>query len=225
MLRAPSITTMNQFEQLQTAVKSIAGLSLAEVATAHNIKIPDNLLHNKGWVGQLIETALGVVNNSRPEPDFPELGIELKTLPLTLKRQPKESTYVCMAPLTDLTGLNFKDSVLSHKLAQVLWIPIEADKHIPLHQRRIGQGIFWQPNPQQLQLLAEDFQDITDQIALGKVEQITAHQGQVVQLRPKAANSKVLTEAIGPEGEKIMTLPRGFYLRPSFTQSILKFYV
>jgi DNA mismatch repair protein MutH len=188
-------TQIEKFETLKHAVHSIAGKTLFEVADNLDITVPHNLLKNKGWIGQLIETALGVKNNSRPEPDFPEFGIELKTLPITANGKPKESTYVCVAPLAELNGLAFKDSLVAHKLAQVLWIPIQADKSIPLPQRRIGQGIFWKPNPQQYQTLVADFQEITDQIALGNVEQITAHQGSALQLRPKAANSKVLTAA------------------------------
>ena len=214
-----------QLKNLQYQVKSIAGKTLAEVAAGFELTVPENLFHNKGWVGQLIETALGVKNNSRPEPDFPDLGIELKTLPIKNNGQPKESTYICIAPLTKLANLNFHDSVVAHKLAHVLWIPIQADKKIPLGLRRVGQGIFWKPSPKQLQVLINDFQEITDKIALGRVEEITAHQGDALQLRPKAASSKALTEAIGANGEKIMTLPRGFYLRPSFTQSILENYL
>ncbi len=213
-----------QFLQLLHAVKCISGKTLAEIAFENHSVVPPNLLHNKGWVGQLIETALGVVNNSRPEPDFPELGIELKTLPINHNGQPKESTYVCVAPLTNLTNLSFANSVVGHKLSHVLWIPVQADKNIPLSKRTVGQGLFWKPNREELKLLSQDFQEITDQIFLGKVEQITAHQGEALQLRPKAANSKILTEASGPDGEKIMTLPRGFYLRPSFTKKILENY-
>ena len=42
-----------------------------------------------------------------------------------------------------------------------------------------------------------------DMIVLGKVESITARHGQVLQIRPKAANSKALTEAIGEDGQRI----------------------
>jgi DNA mismatch repair protein MutH len=49
-----------------------------------------------------------------------------------------------------------------------------------------------------------------DMIVFGQVERITARHGEVLQLRPKAANSKALTEAIGAHGEPILTLPRGF---------------
>ncbi|MDU7100507.1 MAG: DNA mismatch repair protein MutH [Enterobacter sp.] len=60
-----------------------------------------------------------------------------------------------------------------------------------------------------------------DMIVLGQVERITARHGEVLQLRPKAANSKALTEAIGAQGEPILTLPRGFYLKKNFTGALL----
>lgn len=60
-----------------------------------------------------------------------------------------------------------------------------------------------------------------DMIVLGQVERITARHGEVLQLRPKAANARALTEAIGARGEPILTLPRGFYLKKNFTQALL----
>ena len=58
-------------------------------------------------------------------------------------------------------------------------------------------------------------------VALGQIESITAHHGQVLQLRPKAANGRALTCAIGRQGQLIQTRPRGFYLRATFTQQLL----
>ncbi len=63
-----------------------------------------------------------------------------------------------------------------------------------------------------------------DMIVLGQVELITAKHGEVLQLRPKAANNKALTEAYGANGQPIKTLPRGFYLKTKFTASLLEKY-
>jgi len=60
-----------------------------------------------------------------------------------------------------------------------------------------------------------------EKIALGKIESISARDGEVLQLRPKAANGKVLTDAYGEEGQIIKVRPRGFYLKKAFTQSII----
>ena len=61
-----------------------------------------------------------------------------------------------------------------------------------------------------------------DMIVLGHVERISARHGEVLQLRPKAANARALTEAIGANGEPILTLPRGFYLKKNFTRALLE---
>jgi DNA mismatch repair protein MutH len=63
-----------------------------------------------------------------------------------------------------------------------------------------------------------------DMISLGKVESIDARVGSVMQLRPKAANGSVLTDAVGHDGGFIKTRPRGFYLRKNFTNNILSTY-
>ena len=60
-----------------------------------------------------------------------------------------------------------------------------------------------------------------DMIVLGQVDQITARHGEFLQIRPKAANSKALTEGIGRDGQPVMTLPRGFYLKKTFTAPLL----
>jgi len=60
-----------------------------------------------------------------------------------------------------------------------------------------------------------------DMISMGELEQITAHQGQYLQVRPKAANTKALCKGFNNEGKEILTLPRGFYLRPNFTRQIM----
>ena len=42
-----------------------------------------------------------------------------------------------------------------------------------------------------------------------------------LQVRPKAATGRTRTFSFGPEGEWIATVPRGFYLRASFTRALL----
>ncbi len=46
--------------------------------------------------------------------------------------------------------------------------------------------------------LHEAREELMDMIVLGQVERITARHGEYLQIRPKAANAKALTEAIGP---------------------------
>ena len=53
------------------------------------------------------------------------------------------------------------------------------------------------------------------------IEELTAHRGRWLQVRPKARDGSVRTIAWGSEGEAIATVPRGFYLRARFTAALL----
>ncbi len=90
---------------------------------------------------------------------------------------------------------------------------MEGERTIPLAARRVGAPLLWSPDEDEERQLRMDWEELMDLIVLGEVERITARHGEVLQLRPKAANSKALTEAIGARGETILTLPRGFYLK------------
>jgi len=208
-------------KELQMRVNELSGRTLGSIAQSLNIQVPINLQREKGWVGQLLEKVLGTSAGNQSEPDFLELGIELKTIPVNAKGTPQESTYVCVVPLSNLTGLNWESSHVKKKLNQVLWIPIETEKEIPLANRRVGMGLFWTMDEETENRLKCDYDEFVEQIAFGKVDKITASQGELLQIRPKAANASKVTVGIGEDGEQIKTLPRGFYLRPAFTKKIL----
>jgi len=208
-------------QALLQRAQSLSGFSLGELALQANLAIPPDLKREKGWVGMLLEIYLGASAGSKPEQDFPEIGVELKTIPIDALGKPLETTFVCVAPLTGNSGVTWENSHVKHKLTRVLWIPVEGDRQIPLSERRVGTPLMWSPSPEEELQLRQDWEELMDLIVLGKVETITARHGEVLQLRPKAANNKARTEAIGEFGQPIMTLPRGFYLKKSFTGALL----
>lgn len=218
----PADCAPTSLDELLRRAHALAGLSLGELAELAGIATPCDLRRHKGWSGQLLELWLGAQAGSKPLQDFPQLGVELKTLPIDEHGRPLETTYVCYAPLTGIAGLTWEMSNVRNKLSRVCWIPIEASRHIPPAARRVATAFLWSPTPQQEALLRQDWEELMDLIALGQVENITARHGQVLQLRPKAADGNALTQAVGAEGQRILTRPRGFYLKKSFTQNILE---
>ncbi|KXI21804.1 DNA mismatch repair endonuclease MutH [Photobacterium sanguinicancri] len=208
-------------QELLSRAQALAGLTLGELAAQAGIIPPPDLRRDKGWVGQLLEWHLGASAGSKPVPDFIELGIELKTIPIGYHGRPLETTFVCVAPLIGLHGLNWENSHIRHKLAKVLWVPVEGERDIPLADRHVGSPLLWQPSEEEENQLRQDWEELMDMIVLGQVELITAKHGEVLQLRPKAANNKALTEAYGANGQPIKTLPRGFYIKTHFTAAIL----
>lgn len=208
-------------EQLLSQAQSIAGLTFGELADELHIPVPIDLKRDKGWVGMLLERALGATAGSKAEQDFSHLGVELKTLPINAEGYPLETTFVSLAPLVQNSGVKWENSHVRHKLSCVLWMPIEGSRHIPLRERHIGAPILWKPTAEQERQLKQDWEELMDLIVLGKLDQITARIGEVMQLRPKGANSRAVTKGIGKNGEIIDTLPLGFYLRKEFTAQIL----
>ncbi|SUX58832.1 DNA mismatch repair protein [Citrobacter braakii] len=93
-------------------------------------------------------------------------------------------------PLTGNTGVTWETSHVRHKLKRVLWIPVEGERSIPLAERRVGSPLLWSPNEEEDRQLRLDWEELMDMIVLGHVERITARHGEVLQLRPKAANAR-----------------------------------
>lgn len=211
---------LSELELLDQA-SALAGYTLGELAALAGLPVPKDLKRDKGWIGLLLEVWLGASAGSKPEQDFAALGVELKTIPIDRSGRPLETTFVCVAPLTGNSGVTWETSHVRYKLRRVLWIPVEGERAIPLAQRRVGAPLLWSPSEEEDRQLRMDWEELMDLIVLGQVESITARHGEVLQLRPKAANNKALTEAVGAHGEPILTLPRGFYLKKNFTTALL----
>ncbi len=134
------------------------------------------------------------------QPDFPHLGIELKTLPLNRHGLPAESTFITSINLTKAHEEHWHASVCWQKLKRILWIPVEGEREIPYSDRRIGQAILWSPSAEQARTLEMDWTEHMENIACGRLEEIDARMGEYLQVRPKAANAKSLCQGFDAMG-------------------------
>ncbi|MBA2648493.1 MAG: DNA mismatch repair endonuclease MutH [Legionella sp.] len=200
------------------------GYSFAQLSQAIGVLIPAESNQRKGWVGQAIERFLGADASNQAKPDFQFLNIELKTIPLGQAGRPAESTFITSIPLLTIHQETWKSSQCYSKLKQILWIPVEGDRDIPYQHRRIGRGLLWSPSASQESVLEEDWNYLTLLISTGQLESLDARTGEYLQVRPKAANGKALCYGFDIQGNKIKTLPRGFYLRSNFTAQIISSY-
>jgi DNA mismatch repair protein MutH len=209
-------------EELLERASRLAGLTLGEIAAGLGVALPDDLRRYKGAGGQLLEQALGSRAASRAGPDFPELGIEVKTLPVDAHGKILESTFVCTIALNQVGDVEWERSPVKKKLDCVLWLPVEGVRSIALGSRRVGQALLWSPSAEQEADLRFDWEELSGLIGRGRVEEITGHLGRFLQVRPKAANGSVRRRTFRDGGGQVEELPRGFYLRTSFTARIVR---
>jgi DNA mismatch repair protein MutH len=204
-------------EELLGRARALAGSTVQALALRTGVDLGEDGVRTKGQVGALVERALGATGGPAATWDFPELGVELKTVPMGGGGIPRESTFVCTLSLGDAESAEWGSSWVRAKLSRVLWVPV----HGAGVDRRLGEPLLWAPTPAQERGLAADFEEIVGRIGAGGIESVGGRLGRWLQVRPKAADGASRTTAWGPEGEAVRTVPRGFYLRARFTAAIL----
>jgi DNA mismatch repair protein MutH len=207
--------------ELVARARGLAGVRLDELAARLGRPVPPDLRRAKGFVGQLVELGLGATSSSRAGPDFAELGIELKTLPVDRGGRPVESTFVCTISLCDVGDIEWEHSPVRAKLARVLFVPVEGERERPVAERRLGSPLCWSPSAEDERDLKFDWDELAGRIGRGDVEGLTGHLGRYLQVRPKAADSHARRRALDADGVAFQALPRGFYLRAAFTARIV----
>ena len=207
-------------ELLARAV-ALSGKTVGELAERFDTRIDAPATRTKGRIGELLECALGASAGCQDGPDFPALGVELKTIPVDRRGRVRESTFICSIDFQQVDREEWADSRAWRKLQQVLWVPVEAREVAPMLERKVGEPLLWRPSADEQAQLRADWELLIGELAMGAGDELSAHSGQLLQVRPKAANSEVLAERWSPEGELVATVPRGFYLRARFTQQLL----
>lgn len=210
----------DEFE-LNARLAALSGRTLGSIAADLRVPVPPDLRRHKGWAGQLIERALGATAASRAEPDFPSLGIELKTVPVGSQGRPLESTFVASLDLAAFDR-RWESSAVRKKLQRVAWVAIEAGQQLALARRRCVAAGIWSPTAAEEAALRSDYDDIVELIDVGFASRVTGHRGTFLQLRPKGANRAALRWAVDEEGASVRVPPRAFYLRAAFTETVLR---
>ena len=206
--------------ELLLRAQALEGFSVQALAGQLGFIVPDNNVRSKGFVGQLVERALGADPKAGELPDFPGLGVELKTIPVREDGRPSESTFVCSIHMESADRDEWETSRLYNRLKNVLFLPIDSSKIAPLPERRFGRAILWQPQEAEWRVLHDDWEDLMGAIGSGRGGNLSAREGVALQVRPKASDASVRTMAPGAQGLQ-MSLPLGFYMRAHMTQNIL----
>ena len=106
----------------------------------------------------------------------------------------------------------------------MLWVPVLTERGVPLSERRLGTPLLWTMDAESEDTLRADYEELSELIRLGQLEEIDATLGTWLQLRPKAAHSRVTKVTLDAEGQWVDANPKGFYLRTAFTRRLLERY-
>lgn len=209
-------------DALLALARALEGVTLGELAQALGVAAPRRLGERKGWAGGLIEIALGADAGHDAEPDFLTLGVELKTIPLRADGRAAASTWVTHVPLDAArAALPLERSSLWRKLSTLLWVPI-SDLELELVQRRVGRAHLWRPAAAEVDMIARDYDDLMALVLDGRTDEITAHLGDALQIRPKGRSGRDRVAALDADFGRGSTGTRGFYLRAAFTTAVLR---
>lgn len=87
----------------------------------------------KGASGLIIENLLGIKNNNRTEADIPEIGCEIKILPLQKNRngdiKTKEPTAIQMINYMEVAKETWETAKLRNKITLTFWVVYLAKKY------------------------------------------------------------------------------------------------
>ena len=206
--------------ELLLRARHLVGQRIDALAEAVAAPLPREPKRAKGFVGQLLEAALGSDVDAGERPDFVRLGIELKSVPIGARGRPTQSPFVCSIRLGDAQNATFEGSRLQRRLGCVLFVLVQAAQTAPLPRRRVVGVHLWRPSAGQWQQLRADWEDLMGAIGAGRGHSLGAQEGVALQVRPKAANRRARAVGPTPEGVGEM-MPLGFYLRAGFLAEVL----
>ena len=184
----------------------IAGRTVGEVAALYRVSVPPDLKYARGFIGRLLEQALGADHRARNAPDFPALRVELKSIPIDPRGRPRQPTRVCQVPTLRRGHAEYwEQSLLRSKLACILWIPVQSERHQPITHHRIGGPLLRRLPAHEETVLRADWEECMALLGTGQAEQLGADVGQYLQVRAASRAGA-----------------RNFYLRTRYTERILR---
>ena len=208
-------------------LKKALGLSGKKITFLHDMfrnKFDIECKCSKGYFGKLVELYLGASASNLPIPDFPNLNIELKTLPLNKKMQVNHHIKVCATSIfPNSKNTTWEKSILKLKLSRILWIPFESDKSISFKKRRIGHAFISNLNKYE-DLFKQDYENITNLMLYGKIEKISASTGKYLILKSTSSNKNLL-KYYDIDGKLIFSKLKAFYLKKQFIDNVIHEYL
>ncbi len=204
-------------------IKESKGKTISQIKKELNLE-RDNM--KKGASGLIIETLLGLPNNNTADADIPEIGCEVKILPIQRNKngdiKVKEPTQIQMINYFEVANENWETAKIRKKITFTFWIVYLAkDNNISLHQDeyRIIDYFLDHPNETKTNTFKEDWEHIQDYIIKGLADKLSCSMGIYIEPKTKGKNNQDKTNAPDGNGGITRARRRAFYYKKNYTNS------
>lgn len=182
----------------------------------------------KGASGLIIENLLGIENNNRDEADIPEIGCEIKILPLQKNKhgeiKAKEPTAIQMINYIEVAKETWETAKLRGKIALTFWVVYLAKKDgksLNQNDYVIVDYFLDHPNDAHNSIFRKDWEDIQEFIKTGRADLLSCSMGKFLEPKTKGANNQDKTDAPDGKGGLIKVRRRAFYYKKNYTNTAI----
>lgn len=203
-------------------IKNSKGKTIGQIKEELNIE----RTMKKGASGLIVENLLSIANNNRDEPDIPEIGCEIKILPLQQNKdgtiKAKEPTAIQMINYIEVASEVWENAKLRNKISLTFWVVYlakELGKKLSQDDYVIIDYYLDHPNNIQNAVFKEDWEEIRDYIVKGWADKLSCSMGTYLEPKTKGKNNKDVTSAPDGKGGIIKARRRAFYYKKNYTNT------
>jgi DNA mismatch repair endonuclease MutH len=210
-------------QPLFNIIENSKGKTIREIKIQLNIE-RENM--KKGASGLIVENLLGIKNNNRADADIPEIGCEIKILPLQVNRngdiKAKEPTAIQAINYFDVAKETWETANLRKKITLTFWIVYlakEKGKSLNQDDYVILDYFLDYPNDFQISIFKKDWENIQDFIVRGLADKLSCSMGEYIEPKTKGKNNQDVTDAPDGKGGRIKARRRAFYYKKNYTNN------
>ncbi|MBJ2197455.1 MutH/Sau3AI family endonuclease [Barnesiella sp. CU968] len=221
MISSKAIEVLTPLFNIVTNAK---GKTIRQIKEA--LLIGDKCRMKKGASGLIVENLLGIENNNRDEADLPQIGCEIKILPLQKNKdgsiKAKEPTAIQMINYCEVAKETWETAKLRSKINLTFWVvylakvdgkPKQQDDYVIVdyfldHPSDVQNGVF-----------KTDWEEIQAYIKRGDADKLSCSMGVYLEPKTKGANNQDKTDAPDGKGGITRARRRAFYYKKNYTNT------
>jgi DNA mismatch repair protein MutH len=214
--------------QVVARAKELVNHTIIDILRMSEAQAREHLdLRNKGQIGNIIqEFWFGVAANSSSDPDFAEIGMELKIIPLEQRKRGltvKERTKICAINYFRLIEEDWNSSHAKRKLEKVLFIYVHFNEKDGLFSKVVNVDVWVLKDIVEQGIIREDWQGVKAKVEQGLAHEISESQSKILAASRTGSggldeNGKPKDEVPQPRNPAIPALKRAFSLKQSYTK-------